>query len=247
VILFVYQQGSLCLGAGAVFGFAGAGLGKFVGPHIGLGEAGYVLGVPIGGLVIILTDIAIRARAYLNYECGLFGAFFWPSSGGMVNWFHASFDGLLVLALGVWLTSMAFTLQTRSVQDEARQAAAKKEAEHLAKITQRLPREGIEVRIVDDKQGTYSVSLINRTGKTFVKVRIVTRSTYFGGMRTQTLDWPQWKDGEAKTFLDPGRGVMTDFGFDMDGYPIDDAEPRYIIINFGQVKNGKWEQAKIGS
>jgi hypothetical protein len=66
-------------------------------------------------------------------------------------------------------------------------------------------------------------------------------------MRTQTLDWPQWKDGEAKTFLDPGRGVMTDFGFDMDGYPIDDAEPRYIIINFGQVKNGKWEQAKIGS
>jgi hypothetical protein len=247
VIYVVNQNGSLCLAAGAVFGFAGAGLGYLVGPYLGMGDAGYLIGIAVGGIVIILVDFAVRVRAYFNYECGVIGAFLWPTNGGTVNGCHAAFDGLLFLALGMWAISASFKLQTQREEDEARKIAGKKEADHLARITQRLSRDGIDIRTSPDKKGVYTIALTNKTGKDFAKVRIVTRSRYFGDALSQTLTWPEWKNGEAKTFTDPGRGEMTEFGIDMEGYPPGAEEPRFIIISHGRVKGGKWERNEIGS
>jgi hypothetical protein len=247
VIYWVNRQGSLCLSAGAVFGLLAAGVGKVLGPAIGLGETGYVLGIPVGGLAIILVDIALRCRAYLHDECGLFAAFLFPSNGGTVNWSHASFNGLFFIAIGVWLFSISHSVQSRQTQQEARKAAGKQETDRLARITQRLPREGIAVKIVPVKDGDFAVTLTNQTGKDFAKAVIRTRSRNFGSNFVQTLEWPAWKAGESKTFTDPVRGAITEFGFDMEGYPPGCDEPRFVIINFGYVKNGVWEQAAIGS
>jgi hypothetical protein len=246
IFYWVNQQGKICLGVGALLGFLGAGLGKLAGSHIGLGEGGFVLGVVVGALTIIAVDVAFRVRAFLNDECSLIGAFVWPSYGGTVNGCHASFDGLLFLALGLWLTSISYDVQAKAVQDQARKLAGQQEVEHLARITQRLPRAGIDVSVVGDKKGIYTITLTNKTGKDLSKVQVKTRAHYMGGDFTQTLEWPEWKDGEAKTFTDPGRGSLADFGFEMEGYPPGASEPRFLIINFGFVSKGKWEPSPAG-
>jgi hypothetical protein len=243
---WVNAQGRICLAAGAVLGFLGAGLGWLVGPYIGLGELGYVIGVAIGGLGIIAVDVGSRIRAWLNDECSLIGAFFWPSWGGTVNWFHASFDGLLFLGLGAFLIHVSWNIEQKKIQDAARRVAGQQEIEHLKRITQELPRSSIETSLAGNKEGIWTVTLTNKTGKTFGKVRLKVRAHY-GSDFPQTIEWDSWKDGETKSFPAPGRGGMTDFAFEMEAYPPGADEPRFHLNRFGFVKKGKWEPAEPGS
>jgi hypothetical protein len=236
VIYWVNYEGRICLAAGAVLGFIGAGLGKLAGPYLGLGELGYVLGPVVGGLGIIVVDVGIRLRAVLEGRAGLVGAFFWPSYGGTVNWFHASFDGVLFIALGVWLVTISWNIAERAKKEEA----ARREEARLKSITRELPRDSILVDLAE-KKTEWTATLTNSQGKDFAKV--VVRYSFSAGRDylNRTVEWPTWKDGETRSFTEKARQLPLDsLGFDIEAYPPGADQPRYHMWVPGRVQKGKW-------
>jgi hypothetical protein len=233
---WVNREGSLCLGIGALFGFAGAGLGYLIGQQVGV-YGGFVLGCFTGGLAIIVADALFRVRAVYQGQCGPVAAFFWPGYGGTVNFFHASFEGVFFLALGGFLTYVCFNIET----DKARKDAARKEADHLQRITQELPRQGIGVEFTDSKS-EWTAKLTNNQGKDFARV-VVRVGLSFPGvpLEHRTVEWATWKAGETKTITDKrGAGRLEFVGFDVEAYPAGAAEPRFHMWIPGQVKKGVW-------
>jgi hypothetical protein len=246
LFLWVNPAGRWCLGVGALVGFASAGVGKLIGPYVGLGSEGYVLGMAAGPLAIILTDFFIRLSVFPDPDFGGLGAFFWPSRGGKVSGFHAAFFGLFWLPLGCWLVWMTYHRLADDERKQVQAAAAKKEDERLQRITQRISRDGAVVTL-EDLKGTYKVTLTNKTGKDLAKVTIWPRFSYTStSAAPKPVEWASWKQDESKSFTSPGNMPLTVFWFDLYAYPAGADAPRFVIVNSMELKNGKWVQNEKG-